>query len=379
MANESGRYNRRAIRQLLLAAFNAEELQDLFYFSKTPELRAVPDQFAQGDSYPTKVRKAVRYCDSRFLLGEMLAEVKEANPRAYEKYDAMLRARPGTEPARTRARWLVPVLAAVLVVVVVGLGVVLLLLLREPAPPPEPTPTETAQATDTPSVTPTLASSPTSVPAPTYMPTATVPPEPTATPTPTRTSGPSPTPTLTLEPSLQRQFVVVYRGADGVNVRSGPGTSYPTRETVYAGALLVVDGAPETRGDLRWWPVHAERQRGWVVEWIGDTRLVKPLMEVDDTVVVANPMSTGNVNLWDDNCDNPLVLSRGTVLTVLRGPDPKCDEPGALITLEGREWWYVETPEGLRGWIADFSSQNWGDWVKAVLVAPQWYVELTTP
>ena len=151
MADESKRYNLRAIRQLLLAAFNAEELHDLFYFSKTSELRDVPDQFAQGDSLPTKVRKAVRYCDSRFLLGEMLDEVKEANPRAYEKYEAMLHAPlhapPGTGPSKARPQWLVPVLAAALVVVVIGLAIGLILLLGNAVPPTEPTPTEVARAT----------------------------------------------------------------------------------------------------------------------------------------------------------------------------------------------------------------------------------------
>ena len=358
-------YNRRAIRQLLLAAFNAEELQDLFYFSKTPELQAVPDQFAQGDSLPTKVRKAVRYCDARFLLGEMLAEVKEANPRAYEQYEATLRAPPRAALSRTRSRWLVPVLAAGLVVVVVGLGVVLLLLLREPTPAPEPTPTEAAQVTDTPEPTRTQ------LPVPTGVPLVTEPPEPTATPTAT----------LTVAPQSERQFIVVYRGADGVSLRGGPGTYHSEVGTLYAGHLLAVDGAPEIRADnTRWWPVHTAEQRGWVIEWIGDTRLVKPYMQVGDGVVVANLMSTGNVNLVDDDCDKLLVLSRGTVLSVIGGPDStKCDEPGSTISLDGRQWWYVETPEVLRGWIADFSSQDWGEWVKAVLVAPSWYLELASP
>jgi hypothetical protein len=105
MADESQQYNRRAVRQLLLAAFNSEELRDLFYFSKTPELQAIPDLFAPEDSYPTMVRKAVRYCDSHFLLGEMLAEVKEANPRAYAQYEDMLRAPRGAAPFGDRPRY----------------------------------------------------------------------------------------------------------------------------------------------------------------------------------------------------------------------------------------------------------------------------------
>jgi hypothetical protein len=103
VAEESQRYDLRAIRQLLLTAFTAEELSDLFYFSKTPELREVPNEFAPGDSLPTMVRKAVRYCDLRYLLGELLAEVKEANPRAYEKFGGTLGAEPGAAaPAKAR-------------------------------------------------------------------------------------------------------------------------------------------------------------------------------------------------------------------------------------------------------------------------------------
>jgi len=73
MAKEARRYDVRAIRELLLEAFTAEEFQDLLYFSKTPELQEVSNEFAPGDSLPTMVRKAVRYCDSHYLLGELLA------------------------------------------------------------------------------------------------------------------------------------------------------------------------------------------------------------------------------------------------------------------------------------------------------------------
>ncbi len=90
MPGESQRYNRSAIRDLLLDSFNAEELHDLFYFADTPDLHAVVQQFIPGDSLPAMVSKAVRYCDSRSLLADMLAEAARKNPRKYREYEPRL-------------------------------------------------------------------------------------------------------------------------------------------------------------------------------------------------------------------------------------------------------------------------------------------------
>ncbi len=90
MPGQSQRYNRSAIRDLLLDAFNAEELHDLFYFADTPDLHAVVQQFIPGDSLPAMVSKAVRYCDSRSLLAEMLAEAAKKNSRKYREYEPRL-------------------------------------------------------------------------------------------------------------------------------------------------------------------------------------------------------------------------------------------------------------------------------------------------
>jgi WD40 repeat protein/tetratricopeptide (TPR) repeat protein len=90
MVEESQRYDVRAIRELLFTAFSAEDLRNLFYFARTLELRDVLSEFAPGDSLPTMVRKAVLYCDSRSLLGEMLMEVAEANPRKYQQHESRL-------------------------------------------------------------------------------------------------------------------------------------------------------------------------------------------------------------------------------------------------------------------------------------------------
>jgi len=90
MPGQSQRYSRSAIRDLLLDAFNAEELHDLFYFADAPDLHAVVQQFREDDSLPAMVSKAVRYCDSRSLLAEMLAEAAQKNPRKYREYEPRL-------------------------------------------------------------------------------------------------------------------------------------------------------------------------------------------------------------------------------------------------------------------------------------------------
>ena len=374
MADESQQYRLSAIRDLLIDAFNAEELRQLFYFAQTSELQAVPGEFAPGDSLPAMVRKAVRYCDSRFLLGEMLTEVKAANPRAYERYKARLirstAEPPAPAPAATsapgakapRALGRIPVwgVVAALVVVVAALAVVLVLVLRGPASEP---------VTPEPTLTPTQTESP----EPT-QPAATDTPEPMITPTSTIT------PTLPPEPSSGKLFKVVYWGADGVTIRSGAGADYSEEGVVYNGALLVVDGGAEIREDVPWWPVHTGGAIGYVAEWVGDTRLIKPFMEIGDAVVVANPMSTGNVALRDENCETLSVLGWGTQLRIVGGPDPHgCDEPGDTIFQEGREWWYVQTETDEKGWVADFSGMEWPGFVKAVLVAPRWYVDWSSP
>lgn len=388
MVDESQRYNLGAVRDLLMDAFNAEELRDLFYFAQTPELQAVPDKFAEGDGLPTMVRKAVRYCDSRYLLGEMLAEVKAANPRAYERHEALLEASPAPQPAlaptpkpdaapapsktptRTLGRFPVWGLVAALVVVIAALAVVVVLLLG-PEPEPAPTATEQALVTDTPAER-----------------TAT------DTPEPLITAELVVTPTLAVTPIWVREYgyeydpqlVVVYTGTDGVSIRNGPGTGYPEVAVAYANEWLSVVGASEKQGVMRWWPVqswrvYSEDMTGWVAEWTADPRirLVKPVLNVDDEVMVVNPSGSGAVALWE-NCDNKLEVEWGTELTVIGMPDATiCGDRDETISGTGRQWWLVETPEGRQGWVADFRVDSEPDEVNPLQIAPLWYWELTAP
>ena len=81
---EEQRHSIHAIRELLLEAFNVEELRVLFSFAMCDDLHPVADRFMPVDGKPAMVRNAVEYCQSHLLLDELLAEVKEANPRAYD-------------------------------------------------------------------------------------------------------------------------------------------------------------------------------------------------------------------------------------------------------------------------------------------------------
>ena len=90
MTEESQRYNLSVIRDLLLSAFNPDELKELFYYSDNPELRDVVNQFLPGESLPAWVQKAVAFCERRDLVPQLLAEIKDANPRAYARFEDRL-------------------------------------------------------------------------------------------------------------------------------------------------------------------------------------------------------------------------------------------------------------------------------------------------
>jgi hypothetical protein len=169
-------------------------------------------------------------------------------------------------------------------------------------------------------------------------------------------------------------FEVVYPLGDGLSMRTGPGISKAEIAILYAGTRVTVEGLPVRSGGLRWWPVFSTAYgQGWVAEVYGDWRLVKPVIAPGDTVVVASSTSSGSVPLRYQNCDTILDLSPGTLLTVISGPDTKCDASGSAMIQQGRRWWWVRTPDGIEGWVADFYSKK----PKDMLIAPLWYVELS--
>jgi hypothetical protein len=79
-------YNLRAIRQLIIEAFDDEELITFChdYFGE------VIQRFSSGMSKSAKVLQLVTYCERRERLGSLLEKVRAERPEKYEKYQARL-------------------------------------------------------------------------------------------------------------------------------------------------------------------------------------------------------------------------------------------------------------------------------------------------
>jgi WD40 repeat protein len=90
MVREPEQYNLTAIRRVLLRAFNTDDLDDLFYFAATAELRAVRNEYVPSDSLGTKIRKAMDYCERRGLLDQLLVEIEQERPEQAEALQAEL-------------------------------------------------------------------------------------------------------------------------------------------------------------------------------------------------------------------------------------------------------------------------------------------------
>lgn len=74
------------VHQLLLDAFTVEELDRLFRFSSNLELKKVAREFSPGDGLTIRADKAISYCQRHLLLPDLLAEVRRANPRQYDRF-----------------------------------------------------------------------------------------------------------------------------------------------------------------------------------------------------------------------------------------------------------------------------------------------------
>ncbi|HSR30654.1 MAG TPA: SUMF1/EgtB/PvdO family nonheme iron enzyme [Anaerolineae bacterium] len=83
-SNDAQQDNIPAIRQLLLAAFTPEELRRFCY--DRPDLRPVVNRFGSRHSLEDMVDELITYCDNYRYLPELLAELKQHNPRQYAHY-----------------------------------------------------------------------------------------------------------------------------------------------------------------------------------------------------------------------------------------------------------------------------------------------------
>ena len=82
-------YNLRAIRELLLAAFSAEELRALIVYDE--KLGPLQHEFSPSDAIIDMADKTIDYCQ-RFLLMEYFLElVEEERQRQYARFEGRLR------------------------------------------------------------------------------------------------------------------------------------------------------------------------------------------------------------------------------------------------------------------------------------------------
>ncbi|MBN1659568.1 MAG: protein kinase [Anaerolineae bacterium] len=81
-------YNLAVVRELLLAAFTAEEMRR--FCLDHPNLSAVCQRFGEGAGLDDMVDEVISYVRTRVLLDDLLAAVKAVNPRQYARFEANL-------------------------------------------------------------------------------------------------------------------------------------------------------------------------------------------------------------------------------------------------------------------------------------------------
>jgi hypothetical protein len=134
MSDGAGSYNLAAIRQLLLAAFTAEELRR--FCQDRPAFRPILDEFGPEQGLSARVARVIDYCETHILFDQLLAEIKATNPAQYQRFEPQIRIaeapappplpRPEPAPARSilRSRRLGLGIAAVVVLAVAVAAVV---------------------------------------------------------------------------------------------------------------------------------------------------------------------------------------------------------------------------------------------------------------
>jgi len=98
MTGHAQEYNVAKIRELLLAAFTAEDLRRIFVDTSHSELRLLVTRLGPNDNLATMVDRVIDFCQTRDLWPEFLQEVKQANPNQYLVYEPQLRLASEPEP-----------------------------------------------------------------------------------------------------------------------------------------------------------------------------------------------------------------------------------------------------------------------------------------
>ena len=82
-------HNLRAIRELILTAFSAEELRALVAYDE--ELGPLRHEFSPSDAIIDMADKTIDYCFRFVLMEYFLSLVREERPRQYARFEGRLR------------------------------------------------------------------------------------------------------------------------------------------------------------------------------------------------------------------------------------------------------------------------------------------------
>jgi hypothetical protein len=88
MRDEGRPINIAAVRQLLINAFTASDISR--FLQDRPTFRPVTFNIGPGHGLSDMVDTVIDYCETRLLWPELLAEVKEVNPRQYARFEPRL-------------------------------------------------------------------------------------------------------------------------------------------------------------------------------------------------------------------------------------------------------------------------------------------------
>ena len=80
------KYNLRLIRDLINKALTPEEFDDLVFYS----FRDVYSQFTNGQNQPLKVRLLFDYIEKYERINDLLNEIKEKNPKAFNEFQSSI-------------------------------------------------------------------------------------------------------------------------------------------------------------------------------------------------------------------------------------------------------------------------------------------------
>jgi hypothetical protein len=85
---EPDQYSSAAIRNLVRDAFTERELKR--FCQDTPLFAALADRFGSGWALEDMIDALLEYCQKRLLVPELLAGVRQLNPRQYQRYEVRL-------------------------------------------------------------------------------------------------------------------------------------------------------------------------------------------------------------------------------------------------------------------------------------------------